>query len=73
LLALAFFVFLFYGNVAVGVAFLVLGVVFVVNGSTRGSRTEKAVSNGVSTPSNCRRSTGSRGNDSLISAELGDW
>ena len=44
LLALAFFLFLFYGNVAVGVAFLALGVVFVVNGSIHGSRTEKAVS-----------------------------
>jgi len=44
-LALAFFLFLFYGNVAVGVAFLVLGVLFVVNGNAHGSQTGKAASN----------------------------
>jgi len=44
-LILAFFLFLFYGNVAIGVAFLVLGVVFVVNGNARGSQTAKALSN----------------------------
>jgi uncharacterized membrane protein YfcA len=32
LLAVAFLIFLFYGNVAVGIALLAVGVIFVVNG-----------------------------------------
>jgi len=44
-LILAFFLFLFYGNVAIGVVILVLGVVFVVNGNARRSQTGKAASN----------------------------
>ncbi len=33
LLILAFMVFLFYGNVAPGIVFLAIGVVFIVNGA----------------------------------------
>jgi hypothetical protein len=44
-LILAFFLFLFYGNVAIGVLFLALGVVFVVNGNAHRSQTKKAPSN----------------------------
>ncbi len=38
LLVVAFLVFLFYGNVAIGVVFLALGIIFVVKGNWRGSR-----------------------------------
>jgi len=53
-LILAFFLFLFYGNVAIGVAFLVLGVVLVVKGNARGSQTGKAAFElEASVPSSC--------------------
>jgi len=44
-LTIAFLLFLFYGNVAIGVGFLVLGVIFVVNGNSHRPQAEKAASN----------------------------